>query len=249
MGKLLFLAILIGLIWYNLNKATIKGKLGEKQVAFLLNTLNPTEYIVINDLYLPRKGGKTTQIDHVLIAENGIYIIETKNFKGWITGSEHQQFWTQTNFKRKDKFYNPIWQNAGHIKAVQSILGHVLEDVPIYSVIAFGNQAELKFKHPFKNATVLKTNKLLSFIKSGAGVKHLSDFKKHKIKHLLMQYVLKDRKAQKQQSKKHVEEIKNDLNTVNNICPNCGSPLVKRYGKQGTFKGCSSYPSCKFTTE
>lgn len=31
------------------------------------------------------------------------------------------------------------------------------------------------------------------------------------------------------------------------ICPQCGSPLVKRNGKFGAFYGCSSYPGCKFT--
>ena len=30
-------------------------------------------------------------------------------------------------------------------------------------------------------------------------------------------------------------------------CPNCGSALVKRSGKNGEFWGCSSYPKCKTT--
>ncbi len=31
------------------------------------------------------------------------------------------------------------------------------------------------------------------------------------------------------------------------ICPQCGKPLVVRWGKNGEFLGCSTYPSCKFT--
>ena len=30
-------------------------------------------------------------------------------------------------------------------------------------------------------------------------------------------------------------------------CPNCGSALVKRKGKNGEFWGCTNYPECKTT--
>lgn len=30
------------------------------------------------------------------------------------------------------------------------------------------------------------------------------------------------------------------------ICPNCGSPLVERFGRFGKFLSCSTYPECKF---
>ncbi|MFA6272458.1 MAG: topoisomerase DNA-binding C4 zinc finger domain-containing protein [Patescibacteria group bacterium] len=31
------------------------------------------------------------------------------------------------------------------------------------------------------------------------------------------------------------------------ICPECGSALVERSGKFGSFYGCSAYPKCKYT--
>ncbi len=31
------------------------------------------------------------------------------------------------------------------------------------------------------------------------------------------------------------------------VCPDCGKPLVIRLGKRGRFIGCSSYPECKYT--
>jgi DNA topoisomerase-1 len=30
------------------------------------------------------------------------------------------------------------------------------------------------------------------------------------------------------------------------VCPQCGKPLVHRYGKRGPFLGCSGYPDCKY---
>ena len=33
------------------------------------------------------------------------------------------------------------------------------------------------------------------------------------------------------------------------VCPQCGSKIVKRTGRFGTFGGCDNYPKCKFTTK
>ena len=32
-----------------------------------------------------------------------------------------------------------------------------------------------------------------------------------------------------------------------NICPECGSRLIERNGRNGRFMGCSGYPRCKYT--
>ena len=32
-----------------------------------------------------------------------------------------------------------------------------------------------------------------------------------------------------------------------NVCPRCGSKLVKRNGKYGEFLGCLNFPNCKYT--
>jgi len=36
--------------------------------------------------------------------KDGIFVIETKNYKGWIFGSENQKQWIQVNFKQKIAF-------------------------------------------------------------------------------------------------------------------------------------------------
>lgn len=233
------------------NQATIKGWLGEKQVSNLLNKLDPENYILLNDLYIPKENGQTTQIDHILISHKGLFVIETKNYKGWIMGSENNQYWTQVIYKRKEKLYNPIWQNSGHIKALKDYLGDVLNDVPVYSVIVFGKQADLKFEHPFTKAKVIKSEQLLSVIERETGENVLNHFMRQKIKHLLSSLYVKDKKAQKVQSKKHVIDIKKGMNERNskiskNVCPRCGNTLVTRKGKKGEFMGCSRFPKCRF---
>lgn len=95
--------------------------------------------------YIPKKDDETTEIDLLMIYDSGIYVFESKNYGGWIFGGESWPMWTQTfpgnGEKKKRKFYNPIMQNASHIRWVQRFL-HT--DVPLHSVIVFSERCTLK---------------------------------------------------------------------------------------------------------
>lgn len=167
-------------------------------------------------------------------------------------GSENNPNCTKVHYKRKFKFHNPIRQNYGHIKSLRSFLGEQFDSVPMFSIIAFTNRATLKFKEPFKNAKVINRSDLISTIHNESSETRLSLFQINKLKQLLLSSQIKDRKRKKEQSKKHIQTIKEDLkkqksDVQNNTCPRCGNSLVQRHGKRGPFKGCSSFPKCRFT--
>ena len=42
------------------------------------------------------------------------------------------------------------------------------------------------------------------------------------------------------------EMVKNAPEETGEVCPECGSPLVKRMGRYGEFVACSNYPECKY---
>ena len=71
-----------------------KGIQGEKQVARRLRRLDSRQYIVLSDLLLPC-GSRLTQIDHVVVSVYGIFVIETKNYHGTISGSIWKEFWVR----------------------------------------------------------------------------------------------------------------------------------------------------------
>jgi len=72
------------------------GRGGEKFVTKKLLQLDVAHYKVLNDLLLPSNGRlNTTQIDHVVISNYGIFCIETKAYQGWIFGNADQEYWTQ----------------------------------------------------------------------------------------------------------------------------------------------------------
>ena len=93
-----------------------KGKVGEDRVAHILCRLPKEEYRVINNLMLRTQSGSTTQIDHVVISQYGIFVIETKFYKGWIYGGENSEFWTQNIYGNKlesnQKSNRPIQRKA-----------------------------------------------------------------------------------------------------------------------------------------
>lgn len=126
--------IFIAVIIFKLFLPRIKGFFGEKSVALLLSRLDSEKYKVINNIML-QVGDRTTQIDHVVVSNYGIFVIETKNYKGWIFGNEFSDYWTQVIYKRKEKLYNPVRQNYGHIQALKQILSEYA-DVNYISIVA-----------------------------------------------------------------------------------------------------------------
>ena len=94
---------------------------------------------------LPTEDG-STQIDHIIVSQYGIFVVETKNMKGWIFGGEHQKMWTQSIFKHKSKFQNPLHQNYKHIKTLERVLN--IESDKLFSVIVFVGDATFKAQMP-----------------------------------------------------------------------------------------------------
>ena len=219
----------------------IKGFFGEKSVAFFLSWLDPAKYKIINNIML-QAGSRTTQMDHVVVSNFGIFVIETKNYKGWIMGNEFDDNWTQVIYKRKEKLHNPIKLNYGHIQALKDALGEYA-DANYISIVAFTTKADLKVK---ASTDVIYSVGLPKTIRKYSA-ETISDSDKEQIYEKLLSLNIDN----KENRKAHVKAIRNNLadkykKVVANTCPKCGGELVLRNGKYGQFKGCSNYPKCRF---
>ncbi len=73
-------------------------------------------------------------------------MIETKNYRGWIFGSEKQAQWTQQIYRKKHKFQNPLHQNKLHVKALMQFLN--LPEDHFHSVVLFIGNTEFKTEMP-----------------------------------------------------------------------------------------------------
>ncbi len=123
------------------------GSYGEYLIYVRLKYLERSGGKFLFNLYIPKLDGSTTEIDVVLIHPKGLFVFESKNFSGWIFGSEAHEHWTQTLpasrglAAHKERFYNPIRQNAKHIVNLQRILDFTS---PIWSIIVFSDRCEFK---------------------------------------------------------------------------------------------------------
>jgi hypothetical protein len=104
------------------------------------------DYHLLNHLTIRLKDG-TTQIDHVLVSRFGIFVIETKNYRGWIFASPGDRYWTQVFYQAKFRFQNPLRQNHGHVRAIQELLDFLPADV-IHPVVVFTGDAVFKTNIP-----------------------------------------------------------------------------------------------------
>ena len=126
---------------FNIIKPLISGHVGENYISEILNSLPKDKYKVYDNVMLNTKRG-STQIDHVIVSIYGIFVVETKNYKGLIADSKYGEHWVQYVCGRKYSFYNPVRQNYGHIKALQEILN--LPQNKFISVVVFLHKCDIE---------------------------------------------------------------------------------------------------------
>lgn len=232
--------IAISFIFKNLYSKN-KGYIGEKNVAKILSSLPSAQYKIINDILL-ESNGKTVQIDHLIISVYGIFVIETKNYKGRITGSDNSEYWMKNIYGNKYIFYNPIKQNEAHIFALKNRLNLSIDK--FISIIVFSNEADLRVNTDYN---VIYLTQIKKLIKEYTEIK----FQKNNIQPLYEKISALNNLSAKAR-KRHVAEVNNIINTKQQLmqkglCPRCKHSLVLKNGKYGDFWGCSNYPKCKFT--
>lgn len=145
----IFSAIAVGFVIgrYRANRYYTFQNRGEALLSrTTLENFGPPDYHLMNHVTLRIKDG-TTQVDHILVSRFGVYVIETKDYKGWIFGKAQHATWTQVLFKAKFKFQNPILQNLRHVGAVQDLLDF-LPPGAVKSVVVFTGEAEFQTEAP-----------------------------------------------------------------------------------------------------
>ena len=227
---------------YIQNQPSVKGRQGESVVSRILRQCCSSEHdhLLNNILLFDAHTGRSSQVDHILICSNGIFVIETKNYSGIIYGNDLQHEWTQilAYGNTKNKLHSPVKQNATHIYLVKQILQNK------YPVLGFVVFVKNNIAH-IQSGSVCTLQTLPTCIEASKPVNGtLTDDDKDAIFRRLCihqeSYAVTPR-----EHLDHIRKLQTDLK--NDICPRCGGKLLFRKGKYGKFYGCSNYPSCKFT--
>lgn len=149
------------------------GNTGEYLCAYAIEGSGPAERgRLYRNLIVPtgpRSRLETTEIDVVLLHPSGIYVIESKNYSGWIFGKADQRNWTVClNRNTRERVPNPIRQNNGHISALMRVL-----DLPreaFVSLIVFSERCELRrIPDDTDSMLIIHRNRIVKMIKETSG--------------------------------------------------------------------------------
>ena len=229
----------------------LKGVLGELAVKLGTVLLLPSpEYRRYHNVTLPTDDG-TTQIDHVIVSVFGVFVVETKNMRGWIYGRKWDREWSQVFPGRgKYRFQNPLRQNHRHVRAVEDALRDIgLPEGVVKSVVVFTGGAELKRKLP--------DNVTLSL---GGGSRYMRSLRTVVLSEAHTAAACAAIEAARLRRwwgtrRQHARGLQERHDRARRrACPQCGRRMVLRTRQRGSsagerFWGCTGFPICRQVEE
>jgi|SRR5690348_2080252 len=182
----------------------------------------------------------TTEIDHLIVSKFGIFVVELKDYSGWIFGNASDAYWTATYFERKFRFQNPLRQNYGHVKALESFLG--VDRRVVHSIVVF--RGSFKFMTPIPDGVLCHEYRswvasMRDVVLDDAAVSAIVESLQSNAKHGWLAGL------------RHARSVRARY-TSETTCPKCGGDLQLRTQRNGPqpgsqFLGCSNYPVCRHT--
>ena len=162
---------------------------------------------IFHDLYIKKRDGTYSQVDIVVLTEVGVVVVEVKDFSGWIFGFGNNVNWVQFLGKMKYSFYNPIFQNDGHIRSLKNQLVEY-GNIPFYSLIIFCGKCEIKKVSDVPNDTMIIKSR--SSIKTINTILHNNDstsyYNLYEIREVLNNGVCNGRN--KEIKSQHIQDLK-----------------------------------------
>ena len=250
------------------------GKHGEKLTERKLSLINlfGRKGKTLKNIYIPKDNGETSEIDLVYITQKGIFVIESKNYSGWIFGDAYSQYWTSSLPNgTKNRFYSPLKQNRTHIKWLSSYMANYSTiSIPMFSIIVFSDRCELK-KVPADSpeAIICKRESLYWRIRSiWDALPDILSETDIEVTYNILSNLTDVSELQKQI---HIDNINKNINKGRSVvpqqaappppivqttpttpevtvpcCPKCGSQLVLRTAKKGNNAGNQFYGCSNF---
>ncbi len=249
----------------------VKGWFGEMLMRLGFALFLPQDtYRIINNVTISDGQGGTTQIDHIVVSPYGIFVIETKHYKGWIFGGERDRQWTQKiQGNHSQKFQNPLLQNYKHTECLRELLDLTADQVK--SVVVFTGECTLKTRdklpahvtYPGSCVRYIKSHRETLFdadavaaVESAIRENRLSPGWRISRQHKAYVQSLQPSQADTGVADVETADLQVTPETLDSasmpLCPKCGAEMVLRTAKRGAnagnqFWGCSNYPRCRQT--
>ena len=117
---------------------------------------------IFHNLFIEKANGEYSQFDAVALTDVGVIVFEVKSYSGEIEGDGHENTWRQrlAGGTKCHQFYNPVFQNDGHIATLRKAHSG-LKGIPIFSVVVFyGDCSFRSLRNIPDRCRIIKPNKL-----------------------------------------------------------------------------------------
>ena len=153
----------------------LSGVRGEDNTLKILKKL-PKDYTVITNPVILNRGA-TLELDFVVIGQNGVFIVESKNYRGIISGKTSSPEWKQIKHGKNDKVYekkvgNPVKQAHRQSRRMLEMFRDFEITADVYPIVYFvDSRSELKIQDDAQlNVAVVNDDKqLLDYIVNSNG--------------------------------------------------------------------------------
>ena len=139
------------------------GGRGEQKMAERLAEQLADDHVILNDLEL-RVAHERAQIDHLVIAPSGIYVVESKFWAGTFTGDVHDAQWTQTKSNGTVRHMkSPVQQCERQRRMFIALLSSKVPEDRIFAMAVFTHRF-VKLQIANSKDRVFLTNDAIRFI-------------------------------------------------------------------------------------
>lgn len=125
--------------------------------------LKPLSRAEMKNIIIPDGVGGMLEIEHLILMDQGLLLLEISSINGHIFGAENINQWTQIVDGRSYKFANPLQ----HIHTTRQALMSLVPNVPIHYRIIFSAEASFPKGKPDQVSVLNSLSKDMKSIESG----------------------------------------------------------------------------------
>jgi hypothetical protein len=156
------------------------GALGEDYTLSVLSSL-PDSYTIFNQVDVPDERSRTgkRELDFIVCGPNGVFVIESKNHKGSVTGNERDDKWTVHKVGRGGTPYissvrNPVRQVKSQVFVLNKFLQSKKLNPWITGIVSFSSNNDTSGIE--STVPITGSAALAEFVKEFKGRREIQDF-------------------------------------------------------------------------
>ena len=210
---------------------------------------------VMRDLLIPAEENHSMHIDFLIVSPRCIFIGEIKTFRGNIKGNGMNKYWKQYVDNHEIDYFSPVMQNLFHMRFLREFLKPIPYDIHIHSIVYMqqtGRGGGLHIQSPYPPDTSIVTSiDALLRIAQVISEKKKMDLTPEEAKYVY-DYICKHQLRGEEARALHEQQaVSYKLNArkalMQQICPECLSPLTQVATPTANYWVCSRYPDCQYS--